>query len=319
MKILNINCNDLINIRLDKAVFDYCNSNNINITRTRVQNLIKDNYFKKNNEIFNNISYKIKVGDILVLNVPNEEKQELKASSIPIDIIYDDDDVLVINKQAGLITHPGAGNCENTLANALLNLYGKNLSNIGGKFRPGIVHRLDKDTTGLMVVAKNNKAHKILAEQLKNRTLSRNYIGILWGVLSPRKGKIEGYIERSKNNRLKMELVKDGRYSRTNYQTLKTFLNSSLSMVDFKLDTGRTHQIRVHCNSKNCPLIGDKLYGGKSKHLKSNYKIKDFVDNFSRQALHSYKISFCQPTTNEIKIFEIPLAKDMKELLNNLK
>jgi 23S rRNA pseudouridine1911/1915/1917 synthase len=317
MKNIKIDGKKLNNVRIDKALFDSCIENNIEITRTQIQNLIKNENLLKNNKIFCDVSYKIKSNEEFSLNIPDLEKVELKAKSIPLEIIYEDDDVLVINKQAGLTTHPGSGNTENTLVNALLNLYGKNLSNIGGEFRPGIVHRLDKDTSGLMVIAKNNNAHKNLTEQLKNRVLSRNYIGILWGILNPKNGKIEGFMERSKINRLKMEMVDEGRYSLTNYKTLKTFLDNSISMVEFKLDTGRTHQIRLHCSSKNCPLVGDKLYGGKSRHLKEKYEVKKLVDNFSRQALHSYKISFQQPTTKEIKNFEIPLANDILKLINS--
>lgn len=307
--------------RLDKILSEMCKSRFPEITRTRIQDSIKNGNLTKDNKIFIDISYRVKTGDEFVFEIPDIEEKILKPTKIPLNIVYEDDDLIVVNKQAGLTTHPGAGNDENTLANALLELYGDNLSKVGGDFRPGIVHRLDKDTSGLIVVAKNDEAHLKLSEQLQNRALDRNYIGFLWGVLSPKSGYIEGYIERSKHNRTKMEMTKneeEGRYSLTNYKTLEIFLDNSISMVEFKLSTGRTHQIRVHCSSEGHPLIGDYIYGGKSRHLKNIYKAKTFIDEFPRQALHSYKISFNQPTTGKFLEFEIPLADDLKLLYEKL-
>lgn len=311
-----------IGTRIDKAFSSFHKIKSLNLTRGQIQNFIKEGFLEKNGEKFTDNSYLIKSNDCLTINIPEEtQKKELKTADIPLNIIYEDDDLIVINKQAGLTTHPGAGNDDNTLANALLKIYGENLSKIGGEFRPGIVHRLDKDTSGLMVVAKNDKAHLNLSKQLQTRDLKRTYIGFLWGVLSPKNGIIEGYMERSKTNRLKMEMVNDetARYSLTNYKTVKTFANKSISMAEFQLDTGRTHQIRLHCSSKGCPLIGDSIYGGTSRQMKKEYPIKEFVDNFPRQALHSYKIKFFQPTTNKLLSFEVPLPKDMDSLLKKLK
>lgn len=307
--------------RIDKVLANFHKVKSLDLPRTKIQELVKNGYLRKNGEIFTNVSCEAKLNDELILEIPEIEEKSLKPTSIPLNIIYEDDDLLVINKQAGLTTHPGAGNDENTLANALLALYGNKLSKIGGEFRPGIVHRLDKETSGLMVIAKNDEAHLNLSEQLQNRNLKRKYIGFLWGVLSPMSGQIEGYMERSKSNRAKMEMVKDGegRYSLTNYKTLETFANKSISKVEFDLDTGRTHQIRVHCGYKGHPLIGDSVYGGKSQHLKNEYSVKNFVDNFPRQALHSYKIKFNSPTTNKLLEFEVNLPNDMMELYKNLK
>lgn len=300
-----------IGARIDKVLTELCQP----FPRTQIQQFIKEGRLKNHNKIFTNNSHKIKADDDFDFNPPEFQEKTIKPKSIPLDIIYQDEDVIVINKQAGLTTHPGSGNDDDTLVNALLQIYGQNLSQIGGDFRPGIVHRLDKDTSGLMVVAKNDQAHLNLSEQLEKRDLKRTYIAFIWGVLNPRSGKIEAFIEKNKTNRLKMEIVKEGgKYSSTNYKTLKTYLDNSISKVEFNLDTGRTHQIRLHCSHKGCPLIGDQIYGGKTRHLKDAYKPKDFIDSFPRQALHSYKIKFFQPTTGELKSFEIPLPKDLKEL-----
>ena len=309
--------------RIDKILMENDIIKNLNITRGQLQNIIKNGNLKKNNQTFIDNSYKAKINDNFELIIPEFKEKTLKATEIPLNIVYEDNDLIVINKQAGLTTHPGAGNEENTLANALLNLYGNDLSKIGGEFRPGIVHRLDKDTSGLMVVAKNDKAHLSLSQQLQERILKRTYIAFLWGVINPKNGEIEAYMERSKTNRLKMEIVNDtnARYSLTHYKTLETFLDNSISAVEFNLDTGRTHQIRLHASHIKHSLIGDMVYGGKSRHLKKDYgeEIKNLIDNFSRQALHSYKIKFIQPTTNEEKFFEVPLPQDMQELYDKIK
>lgn len=313
---------DLKGNRIDKILYNYCQQNNINLTRNKIQTLIKERYLLKNNIIFTDISYKVKLEDNFIFNIPIAQEKKLQPTKIPLNIIYEDEDVLVINKQAGLTTHPGAGNETYTLANALLEKYGNNLSKIGGEFRPGILHRLDKDTSGLMLVAKNDKSHLELTKQLQERVFNRTYIAFVWGVLKPQIGKIEGYIERSKTNRLKMEMTNntEARYSLTNYKTIKTFLNNSISMVEFNLDTGRTHQIRVHCSYLKCPLIGDQLYGGKSRHLTKEYEnLKTEIDAFHRQALHSYKLRFLQPTTHKELNFEIDLPDDMKKLYTILK
>lgn len=309
--------------RIDKILMETEIIKNLNITRSQLQEIIKNKCLKKNNEIFTNNSYKAKINDNFELLVPDIKEKTLKPSPILLNIVYEDNDLIVINKQAGLTTHPGTGNEENTLANALLNLYGNKLSKINGSFRPGILHRLDKDTSGLMVVAKNDEAHIKLSQQLQKRELKRYYTAFLWGVITPPNGDISGYMKRSKTNRLKMEMTTDvdARYSLTHYKTLETFLNNSISKVEFNLDTGRTHQIRLHSSHIKHALIGDRIYGGKSQHLRNEYglEVKDIVDNFPRQALHSYKIKFYQPTINELKEFEIPLPNDMQKLYDTIK
>ena len=307
--------------RLDKIISDFYKIKELGISRNEIQNYIKNGNIIKDNSPCTENNYRVKVGDEIVVNLPEILEEKIEAKNIPLTVVYEDDDMLVINKQAGLTTHPGAGNSEFTLVNALLNMCGDKLSDIGGEFRRGIVHRLDKDTSGLMVVAKTNVAHESLAKQLEDRRLKRNYICFMWNTLRPSKGSIELNMDRSRYNRLKMEVREDGRYSLSNYEIKETYGNNSISKADFNLDTGRTHQIRLHCASMDCPLIGDKLYGGTSKHLKSIYSedVRKFVDDFPRQALHSYKIKFYQPSTGELKSFQVPLPDDMSWLEKKLK
>lgn len=307
--------------RIDKFLTDRLNAKyNINISRNTIKSIIINGYLKKNDIILKDSSYKIRIGDKFDIIIEDNSNIPLKQKNINLDIVYEDNDILVLNKQAGLTVHPGAGDNENTLVNALLHRCGRNLSTIGGIDRPGIVHRLDKDTSGLIVIAKNDFSHLSLKKQLEDRVLTRNYSAIIWGVIRPESGFIVGNIGRSKHNRLKMVLSDEGRYSKTNYRTLEKF-GDFASMVECELDTGRTHQIRVHFSSKKHPLIGDKLYGGNARKLKCyhNESCKNFIENFSRQALHSKSISFLHPRTGDKIHFRIDLPEDIKELVLNLK
>ena len=323
MKILiKVQSPEEIDIRIDKFISSFHKIKNLGFSRTFIQNMIKNGEVFKNSIVFTDINYKTKIDDEFLIDLPEKkELEKIKPNKIPLNIIYEDDDLIVINKQAGLTVHPGAGNDKNTLVNSLMDLYGDNLSDMGDETRRGILHRLDKDTTGLMVIAKNNKAHILLAQQLEERELKRNYIAFIWKTLSPRKGLIELNMDRCKGNHQKMEVREDGRYSKSNYEIKETYANRSVSKVIFELDTGRTHQIRLHCASKGCPLIGDKMYGGTSRHLKAIYPqdVRDFVDIFPRQALHSFRIKFFQPITGEPLSFETELPEDMRELENVLK
>jgi 23S rRNA pseudouridine1911/1915/1917 synthase len=310
---MRLKTENFIGERLDKSLsIESC------VVRSTIQVLIKNGKIKKNGDIFTDNSYKIKKNDLIEYEIL-QENFHLKPKKMDLKIIYEDNDVIVIDKPINLIVHPNGNNDEDTLVNVLIDKY-KELSNIGGHFRLGIVHRLDKNTSGLMLIAKNNDAHLNLKYQLENRILSRNYMGIVWNVLHPREGKIDGYIKRDK---LKMTMVDENtnnaRYSCTNYKTIATYLNNSISLVEFKLDTGRTHQIRIHCSHKKCPIVGDKTYGGNSLHLKKEFSIyKDVIEKFERQALHSYKISFIQPTTKEKLQFNIPISEDMQNLINEI-
>jgi 23S rRNA pseudouridine1911/1915/1917 synthase len=325
MKIISLICDyDDCDIRLDKFIIRELKKDDELkdfFSRNRVKELIKNSFVKKNDAIFSDISYRVKNGDSFEIILNDIEAKELKGKDISLNIIYEDDNLMVINKQAGLTVHPGAGNYDNTLVNGLIFHCKGNLSTVGGMFRTGIVHRLDKDTTGLMVIAKNNLVHRALQEQLEERTLKRTYNAIIWGNIIPKNGVIENYIDRSANNRLKMEINENGvgKYSKTNYITLEEF-STVASLIECKLDTGRTHQIRVHFSSKKCPLIGDQFYGGNSRKMKGEVnEFKNFIDEFPRQALHSKSLSFTHPVTGENMSFDSELPNDMKILLNCLK
>ena len=310
-----------IGIRLDKFLIEHLKELNIDdMSRTRLQNIIGENNLWKDNILFKELSYKTKLNDLIELDIPDAVETKIKATDIKLNIVYEDEYLIVVNKQAGLTTHPGAGNYDNTLVNALLHHCKNNLSGVGGVLRPGIVHRLDKDTSGLMLVAKNDLAHISLSEQIQNREVKRVYNALIWGMMMPKEGSIEGYIDRARNNRLKMELnqAERGKYSLTNYTTLKTYAGA-VSLMECRLDTGRTHQIRVHFSDRKHPLIGDKIYGGHSRLLKSDFfnnpEISQHINTFARQALHSKSIEFIHPKTLETMSFEADFPEDFKNLL----
>ncbi len=309
--------------RLDKFIFDEItkNSKQLDISRNTIKNCIKNGLVKKNGSVFCNQAYAISPSDIFEIII-DSSSNNLAAKDIKLNIIYEDKYLAVIDKQAGLSTHPGAGNDSYTLANALVGIYGENLSDIGGEDRPGIVHRLDKDTSGLLVIAKNNSIHTNLKEQLERRVLKRKYYAVVWGNIVPSAGFIEGFITRHKTNRLKMVLDVSGRYSKTNYKTLERYLDVA-SLLECELDTGRTHQIRVHFSAKRRPLIGDRLYGGNTRKISNKVSLtqdsKEFIEKFPRQALHSKSISFLHPVTNKQMAFETELPWDMRQLVENLR
>jgi len=295
------------------------------LSRARIQELIKDGCVNLDGKILTSASLKLRGGEVLTLEVPDPKPTILRAENIPLDIIYEDEELLVINKAAGMVVHPGAGNYDGTLVNALLYHCKDNLSGIGGVERPGIVHRLDKDTSGLMIVAKTDHAHQSLSAQLADRTLSRVYHAIVLGVPMPLKGKVDKPIGRSPSNRLKMSVK--GRASReaiTFYKVLQD-IRGDFSLVECKLQTGRTHQIRVHMQSIGYPLIGDPLYGPQRNILESkiNKSVehidnKEYIMNFDRQALHAGFISFSHPVTGKIMDFACDMPEDMAQLLKNL-
>ena len=294
------------------------------LSRTRLQALIHEGQVKLNNISIINSSKKIKEEDIIIVNFPPPKETLIKPNKIPLDILYDDKDIIVINKSPGVVVHPGAGNYENTIVNGLLFKYKKNLSSVGGKLRPGIVHRIDKDTSGVIVIAKNDLAHINLSEQFSSHTIKRVYEALVWGVLKPQNGKINVKISRSIKNRQLMAVRKEkGKISITNYKTIKIFQNINLpkiSLINCQLETGRTHQIRVHMNFKGNSILGDKSYGKtKKKFKKIDPKIKDKINSFDRQALHAKILGFVHPTTKKEIFFEAKRPKDFDNLIKNLK
>ena len=306
--------------RLDSAL-----SNKIDdMSRTRLKNLILEGNVKVNNQIIINPSKKINYKDSISLRIPESKKIDIKPYNFKLDIVYEDKDLMIINKPAGLVIHPGAGNKDKTLVNALIKYCNKNLSSIGGELRPGIVHRIDKDTSGLIVVAKNDKTHENLSKQFKNKLVERKYLALVWGVVRPQKGIIKSFITRSKRNRQLME-VSDikGKYAVTNYKTLEVFqskLTPTVSLIECILGTGRTHQIRVHMSYKGNSIIGDKSYQKKNKKFKKiDFELNSMIKNINRQFLHAKSIGFLHPNLNKKIHFEIDLPSDLLDLLKKLR
>ena len=294
-----------------------------NISRTKLQNLIIDGCVKLNNTIIYDTSKKVKENDSIKVNFPPPKETLIRSNKIPLNILYDDQDIIIINKSPGLVVHPGAGNLKNTMVNGLLFLYQNQLSGIAGKLRPGIVHRIDKDTSGILVVAKNDNSHSVLSKQFSDHTIKRTYEALIWGSLKPQNGKIVEKISRSEKNRQLMIVKKNkGKTAITNYKTIKVFQNTNLpkiSLIECKLETGRTHQIRVHMNFKGNPIVGDRSYGKtKKKFKKIDLTLEKKINNFKRQALHARSLGFFHPKTNKEVFFEAERPKDFNDLIENL-
>ena len=310
---------DFDGTRLDK----FLQSQIKEISRTKLQDLIREGHIKKNNVIINGASKKISLGDYIEVKFPLPKETHIKPNKIALDILYEDDDIILINKSPGVVVHPGAGNYENTIVNGLLFYCQNKLSNIGGKLRPGIVHRIDKDTSGVIIIAKNDFAHVNLAKQFSEHSIKRTYEALIWGSLRPSNGKINANIGRSIKNRQLMSVRKDkGKVAITNYKTLKIFNNINLpkiSLIECELETGRTHQIRVHMNFKGNPILGDRHYGKSQKKFKKidiNVELK--INNFKRQALHAKSLGFIHPKTGKELFFKAVKPKDFDELVKTL-
>lgn len=297
MEILKITA-DKSGVRLDVFLCE-----KLDFTRSKIKNLMDEGYVKSGDDVLKPRDL-TKIGEEYVVEIADAKESEIKPKDIPIDIVYEDDDLAVINKQQGLTVHAGSGTDDNTLVNALLFRLDK-LSGINGVIRPGIVHRIDKDTSGLLVVAKNDNAHNFLAEQLKDKTCNRTYWALLEGVLKEDKGKIDTFIDRSKKNRTMMAVSVDGRQAVTNFKVLKRF--KGYTLCEFKLETGRTHQIRVHAKHIGHPIVGDTVYG---------YKNQKF--NLNGQLLHAKKLEFIHPTTKKLVSFEVDLPGYFKNVLEKL-
>ncbi len=307
---------ELSSQRLDKALSSSLND----YSRTQIKTLILSGNVNKDNIIIKDPSYITKENDSFSINVFLKKEIKHKAEDIDLDIVYEDEDLLVVNKPPNLVMHPAPGNENGTLVNALMHYTKNKLSNLDNNSRPGIVHRLDKDTSGILVVAKNNEIHLQLSEQFKNHSISRKYKAIVWG--TPNSQEIEGYIERNKKNRKKMSFNTkgNGKFSKTIIKLEKSF--GIASVVDCVLHTGRTHQIRLHMTSKNSPIVGDKIYGrskinqyGKDKKTFNRFMI---LKNFERQALHAYHLGFNHPSTKKWLDFTVSLPKDFKNLIELL-
>lgn len=266
-------------------------------------------------------SHKVKTDQVVTLQMPEAEVDEPIPENIPLDIVYEDDDLIIINKPVGMVVHPAMGHKSGTLVNALLYHCADTLSGINGVKRPGIVHRLDKDTSGLIMVAKNDRSHKRLAKQLAARTMSRKYKALVWGVPMPLKGTVDAPLARHPNNRIYMAVRPDGRMAVTHY-TVRERFGETACLVDCSLETGRTHQIRVHMQHNKTPIVGDPLYGlqatavnGFIKRGGVNEDAAEVIKAFPRQALHAYALHFVHPITDEDMEFEIDLPDDFEELV----
>ena len=289
-------------------------------SRTQIKTLILNGNVSLDGKEIKDPSYLTKENENYSINIILKQETKHSAENIDLNVIFEDEDLIVINKPPNLVMHPAPGNESGTLVNALMYYTNNQLSNLDDNSRPGIVHRLDKDTSGILVVAKNNNVHINLAKQFKEHTISRRYKAIVWG--TPDNQSIEGYIERNRKNRKKMSLNNKGfgKYSKTDIKLEKTF--GIASLVDCHLHTGRTHQIRLHLTSKNSPIIGDKIYGkskinqfGKDKNTFNKFMI---LKNFERQALHAYHLGFDHPTSKKRMDFDIEIPEDFKNLIELL-
>ena len=308
------------NLRVDVLI----NKREELISRTRIKNLILKEKLTLNNEVIKDPSKKVNPGDKLNLQIPAPEKASLKPFAYKLEIIHEDEDLLVINKPAGIVMHPGAGNYDKTIVNALIHYDKDSLSTIGDELRPGIVHRIDKNTSGLVVIAKNNETHENLSKQFSDHTIIRVYQLLIWGKLRPSSGKIETLISRSSKNRQLMEVSRSkGKRAITNYKTIEVFENDktpTFSLVECKLETGRTHQIRVHMTHLGNNIVGDDKYKKKYKKIKNiNLLLEDVISKLNRQFLHAKTLGFVHPKTNEEMIFSSILPNELNDLLKMLR
>ncbi len=290
-------------IRIDKYLAEACPD----LSRSRISKLIEEGFISVNGSNMIKVNYKVNEGDNILLEIPEAVEPSIEAEDIPLDILYEDDDLIVINKQKGLVVHPAPGHYTGTLVNALMYHCKGNLSGINGVMRPGIVHRIDKDTTGVIVACKNDFAHNGLANQLKVHSITRKYEAIVYNVIKEDEGTINAPIGRSNIDRKKMAInYGNGRDAITHFKVLERFKN--YTYVECKLETGRTHQIRVHMTSRNNPLLGDIVYGPK----KCPY-------NLEGQVLHARVLGFRHPRTGEYMEFEAELPEYFKNLLELLR
>lgn len=275
------------------------------MSRSYIQKIVKENKVKVNGKI-EKAKYLVKENDKITIEIPEPKILEVTPQDIPIDVVYEDDDIMIINKQQDMVVHPAPGNYEGTLVNAIIYHCKDNLSSINGVIRPGIVHRIDKDTSGLLMIAKNNNAHNSLAEQLKDHSITREYEFICHGVVKEDKITVNKPLGRNPKDRLKMAVVVGGRDAVTHFEVIERFDN--FTHMRARLETGRTHQIRVHALSINHPLLGDSIYGPKN----AKFKLKG-------QTLHAKKLGFIHPKTKEYIEFDSELPNYFKAVINKIK
>lgn len=299
MKNVIVNENDK-GKRLDIYIAENFNE----LSRTMIKKLIESNNILVNDKS-EKVSYKVQANDNISIDVPEAKETKLKAQEIPLDIIYEDNDIIVVNKPKGMVVHPANGNPDGTLVNAILAICKNSLSGIGGELRPGIVHRLDKDTSGLIIVAKNDKAHINMSEQIKERNVKKTYIALVRGNVPEEEATINMPIGRSTKDRKKMAVTKNGKQAITHFKVLKRY--SKYTLLEIKIETGRTHQIRVHMAEIGYPVVGDAVY--------SNGKNEFGIEG---QMLHAYKLEFMHPITNKHMELTSPLPQYFEEILKKL-
>ena len=315
----------LISLNDEKKRIDvFLNQELKNLSRSYIKDLILSGQLKINKAVIKSPSYKVKLNDFVSLNVIKKPVQNLTPYSFSLNIIFEDDDIMVIDKPAGIAMHPGAGNYDKTIVNALINYNKNSLSNSGGVLRPGIVHRIDKNTSGLVVIAKNNLAHENLSNQFSKHTIKRVYQLLVWGKIRPSKGRVETLITRSSRNRQIMEVSNiKGKKAITNYKTIEIFENKNiptLSLLECELETGRTHQIRVHMNYMGNSIVGDDKYKKKFKKIKNiSPSLEKKIMDLNRQFLHAKIIGFIHPKNNEKMIFDSILPDELEKIIKTLR
>lgn len=295
--------------RLDKWLADAVTA----ISRSRLKTLIENGAVAVNGKPQTDPAARTKAGQSVVVRIPPAEDAAPTPQSMDLAVVYEDDDLIVIDKPAGLVVHPAPGNPDNTLVNALLAHCGESLRGIGGVKRPGIVHRIDKDTSGLLVIAKTEAAHAGLSTQFAAHDIARVYDAFVWGLPNPKFGFVRGAIGRSRHNRKKMALVPGGKFAETHFETVDTF-GKTASHIECRLKTGRTHQIRVHMTSIGHPLIGDRTYGGPRSVLGLPLETGKLLKHFPRQALHARTLGFVHPISGKTLSFESALPDDLQDL-----
>ena len=288
------------NIRIDKAIGLIEDT----LSRVAIQRLLDEGNILVNGKT-TKASYKTKIGDEITIQKETPKKVDIIAQDIPIEILYEDEDIIVVNKPKGIVVHPANGNPDGTLVNAIMNLCGNSLSGIGGEIRPGIIHRLDKDTSGVLIVAKNDIAHINISNQIKNRQTKKIYIALVRGVIKENEATIDMPIGRSKKDRKKMAVTKDGKEAITHFKVLKRYENFTL--LEIKIDTGRTHQIRVHLAEIGYPIVGDYIYSNRKNPF-----------NVEGQMLHARQIEFVHPTTGKEMKIEAPIPEYFQRILNEM-